>query len=1615
MKTILGLDLGTNSIGWALIRQDFENKKGEILGMGSRIIPMGQDILGDFDKGNSISQTAERTRLRSIRRIRERQLLRRERLHRVLNILGFLPEHYANDIDFIKKPGKFMPGKEPKLAYKISNNEGSNQNKHEFKFKNSFFEMVKDFTDRNAELNLNTEKPGQGVKIPYDWTIYYLRKKALTQKIEKEELAWLLLNFNQKRGYNQARGEEDENSQNTNEYVTTLKVIRITRGEPDKKNNKRTWYTITLENGWEYNAPFTTEPLWLNHEKEFLVSEEIDEHGNIKIVKDKKSDASGKEKRKITPLPTIEEIELMSKQEQDKYYKKIKVKTEITIQNSGKTVGEYIYDSLLEKPSQKIRGKLVRTIDRKFYKDELKKILEKQVQLNPELFSANKVQLAINELYKSNETHRNNVSNKGILHLFVEDILFYQRPLKSKKSSISNCRLEFRRFKTAEGTDEIVPIKVVPKSHPLYQEFRIWQWLYNLRILTKDSETDVTQQFLKNCEDYANLFDFLMLRREVNHKDVLTYLLTPTIKNIYPDAKPAVLNKEIAKETAKYRWNYVFDDSKEKEDDKSKKYPCNETGWDIRKRIEKVNGLPIGFLTPEKEEALWHIIYSVSDKTAYEKALGTFASKNNLDAASFVDSFKNFKPFPSDYGSFSLKALKKLLPLMRAGKYWNWNNISPGTQERITKILNGEVDESIKTRVREKSIHLMAKNNFQGLPLWLASYIVYDQHSEATSLEKWRKVDDLERYITDFKQHTLRNPIVEQVVTETLRVVRDIWIKHGNSKDNFFEEIHVELGREMKNTAEDRKLITNQILENEATNLRIKALLAELKSCNDIKDVRPHSPYQQEALRIYEEYALGSQETYDEKTGKFTFEPIPDDILKISNSAQPTKSELQRYKLWLEQKYRSPYTGEMIPLSELFTPAYEIEHIIPQSRYFDDGFSNKVICEAAVNKLKDRQLGMEFIKNHPGEMVETGFGKQVKILSVEAYTDFVKQHYARNGTKCNKLLMEEIPDKMIERQLNDTRYISKFISGLLSNLVRDVNNDDSVNSKNLLPGNGKITATLRQDWGLNDVWNDLILPRFERMNKLTNSTDFTTYNERLQKFVPTVPLELSKGFSKKRIDHRHHALDALVIACTTRDHVNLLNNQHAKSDTKRYDLQRKLRIFEKTSFTDRKTNKVVEKEVPGDFIKPWNSFTQEAKEKLECIVISFKQNLRIINKTTNRYEKIIDKNGVKTKVNVAQKKRENWAVRKPLHKDTVSGKVALARIKVPKGKVLTATRKTIDASFDLNKIESITDTGIQKILKNYLNSKGRNPEVAFSPEGMDELNKNISLYNDGKHHQPIYKARVFEVGSKFPLGQTGNKQAKYVEAAKGTNLFFAIYNDKNGNRTYETIPLNVVIERQKQGLSSVPETNENGNQLLFFLSPNDLVYVRTELEVSTKSSVSFDKPNINQINRIYRLTDSSGIMCNFIPANISNVIFNLSKEKQKKVGINFPIQNEIGVGSQGSKNERAITGETIKNTCIKLNIDRLGNIRLREASNKINKRYSNSTNNSSEMDIVAEASSTYNMAIHCFSSHEAMNDADAREIATTSPLENIRNAVTLIGQIYADEIKLPLELRINFH
>ena len=109
-----------------------------------------------------------------------------------------------------------------------------------------------------------------------------------------------------------------------------------------------------------------------------------------------------------------------------------------------------------------------------------------------------------------------------------------------------------------------------------------------------------------------------------------------------------------------------------------------------------------------------------------------------------------------------------------------------------------------------------------------------------------------------------------------------------------------------------------------------------------------------------------------------------------------------------------------------------------------------------------------------------------------------------------------------------------------------------------------------------------------------------------------------------------------------------------------------------------------------------------------------------------------------------------------------------------------------------------------------------------------------------------------EKAEKYAVGTKGNKSTKFVEAAKGTNLYFAVYetekwDNKIGEyikrRTYATIPLNIVIERLKQNLPPAP-ADENGNEPKFVLSPNDLVYIPNIGELNHVIDYVYDKSRI---------------------------------------------------------------------------------------------------------------------------------------------------------------------------
>ena len=1505
MKKILGLDLGTNSIGWAVVNKSESDILTDIDAAGSRIIPMSADQMGDFEKGNGVSQTKERTGYRGTRRLRERFLLRRERLHRVLNLIGFLPDHYAVSIDGY---GKFKKGTEPKIEWR-RNAEG----KHEFIFQDSFEQMLEMFRCEHPQTLTDR-------KVPADWTLYFLRKKALTQKIEKEELAWILLNFNQKRGYYQLRGEEDEADATKREDYMKLLVVDVE--DSGERKGKAIWYNIKLANGLVYKRA-SEQPLDLVGKfKEFIVTTQLDKDGNIKVDKD------GEPKVSIR-LPKEDDWTLLKK------------RTETDIENSGKTVGEFIFDNILANPNVKIIGKLVRTVERKFYKSELKRILAKQSEFHPELNDTALFAACIEALYQNNESYKNSIATKGFVYLLADDIIFYQRPLKSKKHLVSNCPYETRKY-VDSNTGQVIssPVKCIAKSNPLFQEFRLWQFISNLKIYANDGRnTDVTVQYLESYEDWARLFEWLNDRKEVDQTTLLTK---------YFEFKKTGDRLPV-------RWNYVED----------KKYPCNKTRAAIAAKLEKSE---VARLSDDLISKIWHLLYSIKTKEEIDAVFredkigsgGIYDELRQSFSDETINKLKTIRFEEEDYGSYSEKAIKKLLPLMRVGKYWNEKAVLHCAGDRIDKLLSGEYDEKIDDKVRDKVASLQKTEDCQGLPLWLACYVVYGRHSEGRETGKWTSPADIDLYLNEFKQHSLRNPIVEQVVTETLRTVRDIWKKVGH-----IDEIHIELGRELKSTSDQRAKATRRIIENENTNQRIRTLLQEfLNPEYAVEGVRPYSPVHQEIMKIYEEGAMSS--------GAERNDEIDDIISRLSSgdsSKKPSKNDIIKYKTWLEQNYRSPYTGQPIPLAKLFTHEYEIEHIIPQSRYFDDSLQNKVICEAEVNRLKDRLLGYEFIKQHHGEVVTLSGGRTVTILSEEAYESFVRKTYSGNRAKMQKLLLDDIPDDFIERQMNDTRYISRYIMSLLSNIVREEikpgEYEQETVSRNLIVCNGSITTRLKKDWGVNDVWNAIILPRFIRLNEICSTTAFTSINAEGH-LIPNMPDELLRGFSKKRIDHRHHAMDAIVIACASRNHVHLLNNEAAKSENRsiRYQLSRKLRRFEKVIINGE------EREVAKEFLKPWSTFTQDVKSTLEGIIVSFKQNLRVINKATNSYisyrdgngELRLDSAGNPIKGLTSQKSNPDWwSVRKPLHKDTVFAKVALKQIKSVRlgvalqdpdsivGKELRdeikkllglgydekrikkyfsegenkdiwaefnpakvevycftddtfAVRKSLDESFDEKKIRtSVTDTGIQKILLAHLAENQNNPRLAFDPDGIERLNADIVRLNGGRNHQPIYKIRVYEHASKFAIGTTGNKKDKYVEAAKGTNLYFAVYTDREGCRTFDTVPLNEVIDRMKKGLNPVPEKNAAGDNLLFYLSPNDLVYVPDEEDL-LNGSASYN------LARIYKMVSSSGSQCFFVNERVATTIVNK---------VEFSPLNKM---------ERAISGEMIKEICIPLKVDRLGNI-----------------------------------------------------------------------------------------
>lgn len=233
----------------------------------------------------------------------------------------------------------------------------------------------------------------------------------------------------------------------------------------------------------------------------------------------------------------------------------------------------------------------------------------------------------------------------------------------------------------------------------------------------------------------------------------------------------------------------------------------------------------------------------------------------------------------------------------------------------------------------------------------------------------------------------LTNPVVKHTLVMLRLLLNEIIKTYGKPTN-----VCVELGRELRKNFKERQEIQNNQNENRYNN----------NSCR---------------LEILENKNYGFN----------TFSSI-------------SPYQLLKYKLYKEQNEISPYTNNKI--SDPFDSQYEIDHIIPYSKSFDDSFTNKVLVEKIKNDEKGNKL--------PSEV--RSIKEQVKI--------FIQNNHSISDKKREKLLLTSFDpheNDFIEKDANDNAYIAVLARELIEAYVL-------TNKTKCRTTSGAITEKLRSEW-----------------------------------------------------------------------------------------------------------------------------------------------------------------------------------------------------------------------------------------------------------------------------------------------------------------------------------------------------------------------------------------------------------------------------------------------------------------------------------------------------------------------------------------------------------------------
>ncbi|MEM3373499.1 MAG: HNH endonuclease domain-containing protein [Candidatus Anstonellales archaeon] len=740
-----------------------------------------------------------------------------------------------------------------------------------------------------------------------------------------------------------------------------------------------------------------------------------------------------------------------------------------------------------------------------------------------------------------------------------------------------------------------------------------------------------------------------------------------------------------------------------------------------------------------------------------------------------------------------------------------WQELSESEQSQIIESIKNELQSFFHDKKREykKLPRLMddlkqfLKDNFDFLDDKKLNTLYHPSAIDIyPKLTERDKATDGKLYLQSPKTGSWKNPMAMRVLEELRRLINYLIQTEQIDEET---KIIVEIPREL-NDANKRKAYEIWQKRREEENKEFAIAIAEL-----IKQ-HPNIKANENNDSDIDKFRMWYEQCYNEVSKEFT-DKGPNELKKEkkkNKKGEETNEEvgiwsenrfsnintslwfkiqkakenvLEKYKLWNEQKAMCIYTGKMISLSDLFNEdTIDIEHTLPFSRSFDNSLTNKTVCFKEYNrkikknsipaecpnydeilyrikpweeKIENIKKHLEFWKNESKNPKKTPERKNQCIVEKHLWT--MELEYWQN--KVERFKMKEITSNFVNAQLVETQLISKYAFHYLKTLF-----------ENVQVQKGSVTAEFAKILGLREKYK-----------------------------------------SKIRDKHTHHTLDAFVLSL-------IPDSARLKSILeKNAEIDELKKINENTDANERSINQarieLLQKEINQLLIE-----SRIPVNTLHKIANKIENNTIAITPTRTR-EKIFATSKKKIKRGKFKGKYATGdVVRGQLHKESFYGKIKLVKRdesgkplrnengewiwqKDKKGNEEFAFVKRVPVDENL-KIENIVDPTIKSIFENAIKEKSLKD---MKKEGgllytHPKTGKTIRIRHVRCFQKPT---DLLEIKQQSHSSKHDYKNWYYADNAE--NLFYALYEDEKGNRTFEMLNLFDAIKIKQIKPISKPE------------------------------------------------------------------------------------------------------------------------------------------------------------------------------------------------------------------